>query len=211
VRSGFERFLQPTPVIDWLDPRVRTLAVTLGEGFEDPVDVARVCFEWVRDRIRHTVDHGLDVVTCSASEVLENGTGLCYAKSHLLAALLRANSIPSGFVYQRLSFEDQKASFCLHGLNAVWLGRLGWYRIDPRGDRADLHAGFAPPTEVLPYTARRPGERLFEGVWADPVPPVLAALRTSQNREALLACLPDVLDLGRPDVLDVGVGRNPEA
>ncbi len=196
----FERFLAPTAVVDWEEPRVRTLAVTLGQSREDPVEVARVCFEWVRDRILHTVDHGLDAVTCAASVVLEKQTGFCYAKSHLLAALLRANGIPAGFVYQRLTFDDQGTAFCLHGLNAVWLGRLGWYRIDPRGTRSDLRAGFAPPVEVLPFAARAAGEKLFDGAWADPAPAVLGALRASPNPEALLAGLPDALDLGRPDV-----------
>jgi len=41
-----------------------------------------------------------DVVTCSASEVLREGTGICFAKSHLLAALLRAVGIPAGLCYQ---------------------------------------------------------------------------------------------------------------
>jgi transglutaminase-like putative cysteine protease len=188
-------------VVDWSQTRVRALAITLAHGREDTVDIARGCFEWVRDRILHTVDYGLDPVTCAASEVLAKQTGFCYAKSHLLAALLRANGIPAGFVYQRLSFEDQGTAFCLHGLNAIWLGRLGWYRVDPRGNGADLQAGFGPPVEILPYAARKPGEKLFEGVWADPVPAVLAALRASPNREALLACLPDAMDLGQPDVL----------
>ncbi|WP_338430147.1 transglutaminase domain-containing protein [Synechococcus elongatus] len=37
--------------------------------------------------------------------MLEYRTGYCYAKSHLLVALLRACSIPAGFCYQRLSFD----------------------------------------------------------------------------------------------------------
>jgi len=40
----------------------------------------------------------MNPVTCKASDVLIYGTGYCYAKSHLLAALLRANAIPAGFV-----------------------------------------------------------------------------------------------------------------
>ncbi len=42
------------------------------------------------------------VVTCKASEVLRYKEGICNAKAHLLATILRANGIPSGFCYQRL-------------------------------------------------------------------------------------------------------------
>nr|WP_320193052.1 transglutaminase family protein [uncultured Desulfobacter sp.] len=67
--------------------------------------------------------------------VLKYKTGYCYAKSHLLAALLRACNIPAGLCYQRLTIANNKAPFCLHGLNAVYLQRHGWYRIDSRGNK----------------------------------------------------------------------------
>ena len=106
--------------------QVVALAHRLSAGQPTEVDVARVCFEWVRDNVLHTADHGLPEVTCAASEVLSAGTGFCYAKSHLLAALLRANGIPAGFAYQRLSLDAEGSAFCLHGLNAVWLTGYGW-------------------------------------------------------------------------------------
>jgi len=83
----------------------------------------------------------MNPVTLKASEVLENKTGFCYAKSHLLAAFLRANRIPSGLCYQRLSVYENGPPFCLHGLNAVFLPGIGWYRIDARGpwDKITLH------------------------------------------------------------------------
>ena len=192
------RFLSSTDTIDWESPRVRELGLQLARDREGPISIARACFEWVRDRIPHTADYRLDPVTCSASEVLEHGTGFCYAKSHLLAALLRANGIPAGLVYQRLGGED--GSFCLHGLNAVWLAGWGWYRLDARGRRADLTAEFAPPDERLPYSASAPGEKLFPGVWAEPVAPVTHALRSHRTCADLLEHLPDAEDLGTADV-----------
>jgi len=160
--------------------------------------VIRACFEWVRDRIPHTVDAGLDPVSCSASEVLREGTGFCYAKSHLLAALLRANGVPAGFVYQRLALDERGTRFCLHGLNAVWLPAAGWYRLDPRGNREDLRAEFDPPREVLPYACRVSGERLFPGIRAEPLTLVVDALWRHRTRAALEANLPDASDLDRP-------------
>ena len=82
--------------------------------------------------MEHSVDFERHAVTCRASEVLAERTGFCYAKSHLLAVLLRANEIPAGFCYQRLSVNDDGAPYCLHGLNAVYLDDYGWYRIDAR-------------------------------------------------------------------------------
>lgn len=48
-------------------------------------------------------------VTCSASDVLQHRSGICYAKSNLLAALLRKEGIPTRFCYQRLILFEQSA------------------------------------------------------------------------------------------------------
>ena len=90
-----EAFLRATPTIDSDAETVQSLARELAAGRTDDEAVSRDCFLWVRDNIRHTGDHGLETVTCSASETLHHGTGFCYSKSHLLAALLRANEIPA--------------------------------------------------------------------------------------------------------------------
>lgn len=44
----------------------------------------------------------METVTWRASDVLRRGTGLCFAKAHLLAALLRAVGVPCGLCYQVL-------------------------------------------------------------------------------------------------------------
>ena len=186
-------FLRSTETIDWESPAVRDLALRLAADRTGELSIVRACFEWVRDCIPHTADHGLDRVTCAASEVLAHGTGFCYAKSHLLAALLRANGIPAGLVYQRLSNDD--GSFCLHGLNAVWLSEFRWYRLDARGNRPGLAAGFAPPDEQLPFIAAAPGEKLFPGIWAEPVAQVLEALRFYPKSADLLKHMPDAENL----------------
>ncbi len=95
-------YLESSDCIDWRHPLVSAKAGELAAGADDPVEIARRCFRFVRDEIRHSWDYRLNPVTCRASEVLAHGTGYCYAKSHLLAALLRANAIPAGFCYQRL-------------------------------------------------------------------------------------------------------------
>jgi len=183
-------YLAATPVIDHQHPSIRELAAQLaGEAGSD--SVAAHCFHWVRDRIRHSIDHGDHHVTVAASDVLQHGTGLCYAKSHLLAALLRANGIPCGFVYQRLATDESGSKFCLHGLNAVWLAEYGWYRIDPRGDRSGISTEFHPPEERLAFRTELPGEKTLDGVLAEPLPIVVAALRKYQNFAELCRNLPD--------------------
>lgn len=185
-------YLEATPIVDWDDPEVFALATALGREGGGPVAVARRCFEWVRDEIKHSGDHRLDPVTCSASEVLRRGTGFCYAKSHLLAALLRANAIPTGFCYQRLSLDGCGPPFCLHGLNAVLLPGTGWYRIDARGDREGIETAFDPPTERLAFDPRLAGEATFDDIWPAPLPVVVKALTEYSSHAQLLDHLPDM-------------------
>jgi transglutaminase-like putative cysteine protease len=150
-----------------------------------------VCFEWVRDEIRHCKDYGLDELTCAASEVLRAGTGFCYAKSHLLVALLRANGVPAGLCYQRLALDEAGTAFVLHGLAAVRLPELGWYRVDPRGNKSGVDGQFTPPIERLAFATTLPGEFLFPGVHPDPAPPVVAVLRSGVAARSLRGRLPD--------------------
>ena len=185
-----QAYLRPTAVIDWQQPQVMAQARTLAGG--KPEEVAKNCFEWVRDRVLHSRDHQRNPVTCSASEVIQHRTGYCYAKSHLLAALLRANHIPAGFCYQRLSIDDKGAPYSLHGFNAIWLQQWGWLRVDPRGNRAGIDARFDPPNESLAFAGTAKGECTFANVLAEPLPVVVDALRLGGGWEDLLKRLPDV-------------------
>ncbi len=187
-------FLKSTDVIDWRHPEVATRARSLASGCEEPAAIVRRCFEWVRDEIKHSHDYGLQPVTCSASEVLKVGSGICYAKSHLLAALLRANGIPTALCYQRLRLDDDGTAFSLHGLNAVQLPECGWYRLDARGNRTDVDAQFTPPIEQLAFRIRAPGEANVPALFADPLPVIVAALRSHSTMAELWNNLPD-LDL----------------
>ncbi|MGC2855275.1 transglutaminase-like domain-containing protein [Novispirillum sp. DQ9] len=187
-------FLRATDVMDFEHPAVAALAreVAAGRGAGHDAAIAADCFAWVRDRIPHTVDLGGGPVPCAASEVLAAGTGFCFAKSHLLAALLHANGIPAALCYQRLSIDDSGPPFTLHGMVAVLLPDHGWYRCDPRGDKPGLRTAFTPPVEALAYQPKLPGEGDVPGLHADPLPQVLRALRGANTCAELLAILPDV-------------------
>jgi transglutaminase-like putative cysteine protease len=189
--AAAEPFLRATDVIDWTEPEVLELARSLAAGRHDPYEIGRACFEWVRDEIQHCMDYGRDELTCAASEVLRAGTGFCYAKSHLLVALLRANGVPAGLCYQRLARDEAGTLFVLHGLAAVRLPELGWYRVDPRGNKPGVDAQFAPPVEQLAFDTALPGEFFFPGVHPGPAPPVVEVLRSGVLARSLRGRLPD--------------------
>lgn len=185
-------FLSPSPYIDFQHPLVQETAQALGRSGNSQQSIAKACFEFVRDEVRHSWDHKLNPVTCRASDVLMHRTGYCYAKSHLLAALLRANGIPAGLCYQRLSVSGSGAPYCLHGLNAVYLDDLGWYRLDARGNKPGVNAQFTPPAEALAFPVHPPRERDLPEIWAEPLPQVVAVLEQYSDIWQVAQNLPDV-------------------
>lgn len=191
-------FLQASRYIDADHPLVQETAQRLRLGANTQLDVARACFEFVRDEVLHSWDYRQNPVTCCASDVLLHRTGYCYAKSHLLAALLRANGIPAGLCYQRLSVGESGAPYCLHGLNAVYLDTFGWYRIDARGNKQGVEARFCPPIEALAFSIQSEHERDLPEIWAEPLPQVIEALEGADNIEQVAANLPDILLWGQP-------------
>lgn len=190
--TNLKAFLQADDVVDFHHPAVRQQAEDLRAPEGDPIETARACFEWVRDTIKHSVDYRMNPLTCSASEVLAGGTGYCYAKSHLLAALLRANGIPAGFVYQRLSIGVGGPPYCTHGLNAVYLADCGWYRVDARGNKPGVDAQFTPPEERLAFALQDSEEYFFDDIHATPLPVIVKLLRRWKTWDAFYARLPDV-------------------
>jgi len=187
-----QRYLSSSQYIDFDVPEVLTVAQSLAARANSELELVRACFEFVRDEIRHSADYKLNLVTCRASDVLRHKTGYCYAKSHLLAALLRANAIPAGLCYQRLSLHENGAPYCLHGLNAVYLKDFGWYRIDARGNKQGVNAQFQPPKEMLAFPILDPQERDLPEIWAEPLSVVIQTLERYQSYEQVLANLPDV-------------------
>ncbi|MBD3241804.1 MAG: Cro/Cl family transcriptional regulator [Chitinivibrionales bacterium] len=186
-----QAYLESTDVVDWKHPSVRALATRLAAAHTSQADIAQACFEWVRDEIRHSLDCGSDMVTVTASDVLRERIGWCAAQSNLLAALLRANGVPAGFCYQRLR-RSHGSGYVLHGLNAVLLPGVGWYRMDARGNKPGVDARFTPPAERLAFSATEPGECDLPEVWAEPLPQVVKCLKCSNGWKEVQRNLPDV-------------------
>ena len=195
-------FLTASEFVDSDHPAIVAQAAALARGCANDEEVAAVCFAFVRDQIRHSKDAIADAhnpLTCRASDVLAERTGYCYAKSHLLAALLRANGIPAALMYQRLSTGDQGAPYCLHGLNAVYLKQHGWYRADARGNKPGVDARFTPPREQLAFALQDANERDFPDLWVAPMARVVDALLSHASVAEVAANLPDLLPDLAPD------------
>jgi transglutaminase-like putative cysteine protease len=187
-----KKYLNCSEFIDTGHPLIIEKARELRAGDGSQEGIARRCFEFVRDEIKHSWDYRKGPVTCGAQDVLVHGTGYCYAKSHLLAALLRVNGIPAGLCYQRLLVEPGGTRYCLHGLNALYLEKYGWYRIDARGNKAGVEAEFNPPVERLAFSAEAPGERDLPVIWPEPLPLIVRALTENSTIEEVYDNFPDV-------------------
>ncbi len=185
-------YLEYSTYIDWQDQSILSLAGEFLARSNSKDECVKITFEWVRDSIKHSSDFKLNPVTCKASEVLKYKTGYCYAKSHLLAALLRANSIEVGLCYQRLSVTGKGAPYCLHGLSAVRLENGSWYRIDARGNKEGVNAQFCPPTEKLAFPIESSLEADLPEIWVKPLPQVIETLENYNTWLEVHENLPDI-------------------
>lgn len=190
-----EKYLEETELVNFKDENVRKKAQELAKDLTTDKEIAKACFLFVRDEIRHTGDYKDSIrTTIKASEVLEHKTGWCYSKSILLAALLRANGIPAGFGYQRLSCSEyKKGVYCLHGLNYVYLKEYGWYRVDSRGNKEGVDAQFTPPKEQLAFEVQE-HEFDIDKNFTEPIPEILDALRNNKCYEEMVGNFPDMLE-----------------
>ncbi len=180
-------YLAADDAIDHEHPVVRRTVATLSADAPDAYAYAEAAFTFVRDAIPHSVDSGDPRVTWRASDVLETRTGICYAKSHALVALLRARGIPAALCYQK--FE------AVHGLIALKLpGRERWVRQDARGGEAGAGAQFRLDREQLAFAVRPEFNEVdYPVLFAEPHPAVLQCLRDAVDRPRLAQLLPTAL------------------
>lgn len=176
-----ENYLSEHEIVDYSHPLIQETISRLQTTDDSEIERIRKMFEFVRDAIHHSWDIQSTRVTCEASEVLSCGEGLCYAKSHLLAALLRAQGIPTGFCYQRLASGSTLAmGHSLHGLNAVYLSSLAkWIRLDARGNKPGVQSEFSTGKELLAYTVQPELDEIdYPLIYTRPHPIVVQVLRS---------------------------------
>ena len=143
-----EEYLIETPSIDYMDFHIQDKVRELLNQSEDDLDYIKRSYIFVRDEIPHSWDIETNIVSRTASDVLKNKTGICWTKSCLLAALLRANQIPSGISYQLLTrADDASEGYMIHALNK-------WIRLDARGNKENINAYFSLDEEHLAYSIR---------------------------------------------------------
>lgn len=58
-----------TEIINWRHPEILSKAESLASGKSSHAGIAKSCFEWVRDHVRHIDDHNISSVSFTASEV----------------------------------------------------------------------------------------------------------------------------------------------
>ena len=196
-----DEYLKHDRVIDYDNEAIIELADTLFEKANDELDFIKKAYEFVRDNISHSADINEDTITCTASEVLNARHGICFAKSHLLAALLRCKFVPTGFCYQKLILDDETApALIYHGLNGVYIKDCKkWIRLDARGNKSGVNAQFSIETEQLAFPIRpNMGEVDNFIVYPDPDAKILEKLRGNKTRTELWKHLPTELGYNKP-------------
>ena len=191
--AKIDEYLKADTVIDYDNASIMQLADVLYQKSDGTVDYIKAAYEFVRDHISHSADIANDSITCTASEVLNARHGICFAKSHLLAALLRCKSIPAGLCYQKLILDDETAPILIyHGLNGVYIEEYQkWIRLDARGNKEGVNAQFSIEEEQLAFPIRpEMGEKDIFVVYPEPDKEILEVLRKNKTRTELWDNLP---------------------
>ncbi|MFF3129467.1 transglutaminase domain-containing protein [Streptomyces sp. NPDC057908] len=187
-------YLAADEVIDHEHSLVQDTVDGLRGNTIDAYTYAAAAYAFVRDTIPHSADSGDMRVAWRASDVLATRNGICHAKSHALAALLRAAGIPTALCYQGLG-EQNGDPGPVHGLIAVRLpGRDRWDRQDPRGNKPGVDAHFSLDEERLAWPIRPEFNEVdYLVLYAAPHPAVLRGLRSAEDRPQLWRTLPTAL------------------
>lgn len=177
-------YLAESDEVNYSHPFIQEKVDELFTSEQTDLEMAKLAFEYVRDEIPHSWDIQSSNVTCRADEVLTYKEGICYAKSNLLAALLRAKRIPTGFCYQRLLlFDAPEEGYCIHALNAVFLTSIGrWIRLDARGNKLGVQAEFSIEEEKLAFPVNeQQGEIDYPIIYTKPHKKIIDTLKTNTN------------------------------
>lgn len=194
--TDIEAYLAVSEVVDFDHQAIQMVSQTFLDTPQTETERAKNIYEWVRDRVPHSFDIQGRVVTCKASDVLQHREGICFAKAHLLAALLRSVGIPTGFCYQRLVCDDAQPGYLtLHGLNAIYLRNLQrWIRLDARGNKPGVQAEFSLEQEQLAFPVRPELEEVnYPTIYARPNAGVVEVLRSHTSPTQLASHLPSHL------------------
>lgn len=182
------------PIIKFDTPLIKQTIKTIEAQASTPLEKAKLAFKIARDEIGHSFDTKKQTVSISGEDALKEKDGICFAKAHLLATLLRGMGIPTGFCYQRVlkNPNDPNSGHALHGLNAVYLKDYGWFRLDPRGNKPGVDAQFSIEKEKLAYPIRSEFDEIdYPDVYTKPLDTVIKSMKGSKNTKALFDNRPE--------------------
>lgn len=191
--NNIKNYLISSDIIDYQNLNIIEKTNQIIKTLTSSIDKIKNIYVWVRDNIPHSKDINSDIVTCKASDVLNKGTGICYAKSHLLAAMLRLIKIPTGFCYQLLKKDPPFSGFVLHGLNAIYIkNKNKWILVDSRGNTGIINAQFNIDSYQLAFEMdENAGEFIYNKIFFKPVDKVIIILNKYNNRNEMWKYLPD--------------------
>lgn len=197
LQEDFSAYLGFSRYINGDAPSIQRKATELKNCSENEIELVKNIYHFVRDEIKHSWDVQDKRVTAKATDVLSEGVGICFAKANLLAALLRANNIPTGICYQRLTLGDTPdTGYCIHALNAVYIKEINkWIRLDARGNKTGVNAEFSLDTEQLAFSIRTEYDEIdYETVYAEPLKITMDVLENSTDALYMyLHSLPEII------------------
>ena len=184
ITEDINSYLAFSCYINGDDPSIQRKASELKNCSGNEIELVKNTYHFVRDEIKHSWDVQDKRVTVTATDVLREGIGICWAKANLLTALLRANSIPTGICYQRLTLGDTPDSgYCIHALNAVYIKTIDkWIRLDARGNKVGVNAEFSLDREQLAFPIRTEYDEIdYKTVYAEPLKITMDVLENSTD------------------------------
>ena len=184
IQENINSYLTFSHYIDGDNPSIQRQAAELKERSENEIELVKNTYYFVRDEIKHSWDVQDKRVTITATDVLREQVGICWAKANLLVALLRANEIPAGICYQRLTLGDTPdTGYCIHALNAVYIQTKNkWIRLDARGNKEGVNAEFSIDKERLAFPIRAEYDEIdYKTVYAEPLQMTMDILEKSTD------------------------------
>lgn len=184
LQEDFSKYLSFSHYINGDELSIQRKATQLKNCSENEIELVKNTYHFVRDEIKHSWDAQDKRVTVTATDVLKEKVGICWAKANLLTALLRANNIPTGICYQRLTLGDTPDSgYCIHALNAVYIKTIDkWIRLDARGNKVGVNAEFSLDREQLAFEIRTEYDEVdYKTVYAEPLKITMDVLENSTD------------------------------
>jgi len=132
LASEYQKYLQPSELIDSDNPNIVNKAAELAAGETDQYKLMHKIGKWVKNNIEYDLDPSLVFSSKSASWTLKNKKAVCDELTTLFIALNRAMGIPARFVSGYAYTDDPRfrKGWGAHAWAEVYFPSQGWVPID---------------------------------------------------------------------------------